>query len=386
MLSSSKKQLAIRKRGKHWQIDYFDPLGNRIRKSFKTKKEAEAELGKRVSLKAEGRYLDIKQEYSFTFNELAERYTENYQHQANFAHFKRSCIVRFKEFFCEDTLLARIRYYDLERYRNNLRHKPTRSETQRKPATIRSDVSCLHHMFTKAQEWEMVDTSPFNKGKSLLEKVNNMRTRFLTEEEIQRLIEACPKHVRKVVICALLTGMRRGEILSLQWSQIRNGFIYLQKTKTNESRQIPINEDLDRLFQEIRQENQLRSSYVFTYATGEEKIVGIKRINKRTKPAPVPDRFKEFKKSFKKALDAAQLDDFRFHDLRHTFASQMVMRGASLKDVQEILGHKTLTMTLRYAHLSQEHKKRAINLINGLTALSPPLVTSQHVTKCHKMT
>ena len=79
------------------------------------------------------------------------------------------------------------------------------------------------------------------------------------------------------------------------------------------------------------------------------------------------DRFKECKKSFQKALKTACLDDFRFHDLRHTFASQMVMRGASLKDVQEILGHKTMTMTLRYAHLSQEHKKKAINLVNGLT-------------------
>jgi site-specific recombinase XerC len=74
------------------------------------------------------------------------------------------------------------------------------------------------------------------------------------------------------------------------------------------------------------------------------------------------------KRAFKKALEDAGIEDCRFHDLRHTFASHMVMRGASIKEVQEILGHKSLTMTVRYAHLSQEHKKKAVNLLNGLTA------------------
>ncbi|UCD31630.1 MAG: tyrosine-type recombinase/integrase [Desulfobacterales bacterium] len=62
------------------------------------------------------------------------------------------------------------------------------------------------------------------------------------------------------------------------------------------------------------------------------------------------------------------IEDFRFHDLRHTFVSQLLMRGGTLKDVQELLGHKTMTMALRYAHLTQEHKKKAVNLLNGLTA------------------
>lgn len=360
----------VRRRGKHWQIDYFDPLGNRVRKSFVTKKEAEAELGKRVSLIAESRYLDVKKDYKNTFGELIARYEENYRYQSSFNTWKRACIERFKAFYGEKTLLAAIRYYDLERYRNQLRHKLTRSGRQRQTATVNKEMSCLHHMFTKANEWEMVEASPFTKGRTLLAKENNQRLRFLTQEEIIRLIEACPAHVRKVVICAINTGMRRGEILSLTWGQIRNGFIYLQKTKTNESRQIPINDTLAELFRDIRKEQELRSQYVFTYATGEEKIVGIEPVRERKKPAPVPDRFQGFKHSFARALREAGIFDFRFHDLRHTFASQMVMHGASLKDVQEILGHKTMTMTLRYAHLSQEHKKKAVNLLNGLTAPS----------------
>jgi len=113
----------------------------------------------------------------------------------------------------------------------------------------------------------------------------------------------------------------------------------------------------------------LRSPYVFTYAQSEDRLIGKKPVRKRKKEAPLPDRLNNVKNSFKKALQNAGIFDFRFHDLRHTFASQMIMRGASLKDVQEILGHKTLTMTLRYAHLSQEHKKKAVNLLNDLTAL-----------------
>ena len=72
-------------------------------------------------------------------------------------------------------------------------------------------------------------------------------------------------------------------------------------------------------------------------------------------------------KAFKAALVRAKIENFRFHDLRHTFASHLAMRGASSKDLQELLGHKTLSMTTRYAHLSQEHKKKAVNLLNGLT-------------------
>ena len=77
----------------------------------------------------------------------------------------------------------------------------------------------------------------------------------------------------------------------------------------------------------------------------------------------------------KAAVARAGLQDFRFHDLRHTFASQVIMRGGSLKDVQELLGHKTMTMTLRYSHLSSDHKRNAVNLLNGLTGIATPSIS-----------
>ena len=82
----------IRKRGQTYQIDYFDPTGKRIRKSFDKKKDAEAELGKRVSLKAEGRYLDVKKECVTTLGELIKKYTENFENQRSFKNWKKLCL------------------------------------------------------------------------------------------------------------------------------------------------------------------------------------------------------------------------------------------------------------------------------------------------------
>jgi integrase len=123
---------------------------------------------------------------------------------------------------------------------------------------------------------------------------------------------------------ALLTGMRRSELLGLKWEQIRNGFIYLTETKGGKARQIPINDRLE------------------------------------------GRRFYEVKRSFVSACRRAGIEDFRFHDLRHTFASRLVMKGASLKAVQELLGHADLKMTMRYAHLSHEHLRDSVNLLNDL--------------------
>lgn len=368
----------IRKRGKSYQIDYFDPNGKRVRKAFAKRKDAEAELGKRVSLIAEGRYLDVKKDYKTTFGELLEKYTENYEHQASFKSWKAICLGRFKSHFGEGTLLANIRYVDLETYRNNLRRTPTQHGAVRKDGTVNREMSCLHHLFTKAVEWEMMERNPFDKGKTLLLKENNQRLRFLSEEEIQDLLAQRPRHLRRIVECAILTGMRRGEILSLKWSQVRNGFIYLQKTKTNEPRQIPINDDLAALLGEIRKE--FNGEYVFTYRKSEDKLKGAKPVRKRKKPAPVAEAVSGIKSAFNTALKNAGIENFRFHDLRHTFASHAVMRGGTLKQVQEILGHKTMTMTLRYAHLSQEHKKEAVNRLNGLTARSGPEKPTCHKT------
>ena len=273
----------------------------------------------------------------------------------------------FQDHFGEETLLANIRYVDMETYQNHLKAKLTKQGGIRKDSTINREMGVLRHLFRKATEWEMMEQSPFDKGKSLQFKEVNERTRYLTEDELQRLIGESPEHLKRIVICAVNTGMDRGEILNLKWHQVKNGFIYLGKYKTRPVRQIPVNEDLDQVFVEIRKENELiskhdrkvkhlaviekTSDYVFTYAKR-----NIKRVDR----------------AFKSALSRAGIEDFRFKDLRHTFASHVLMRGGTLKDVQELLGHKNISMTMRYAHLSQEHKNKAVNLLNGLTTSKTP--------------
>ncbi|MBW2195611.1 MAG: hypothetical protein JRF37_08600 [Deltaproteobacteria bacterium] len=99
----------VGKKGVSWQIDYFDPTGKRIRLSFDKKKDAVAELGKRVSLMAEKRYLDVKKDYTTTFGELLDKYAENFQHQSSFKSWKVFCLKRFKDSFGELTRLSSIR-------------------------------------------------------------------------------------------------------------------------------------------------------------------------------------------------------------------------------------------------------------------------------------
>ena len=185
-----------------------------------------------------------------------------------------------------------------------------------------------------------------------------MRFRYLDEDEIQKLLDECKPFLRDIIVCAINSGMRKAEMLDLKWSQIRNGHIYLQKTKSKKSRQIPINEDLAALFRQIRQKQHLTSEYVFLCNRS-------RRIN-------------SIKYAIGAALRRAGIEDFRFHDLRHTFASHFIMRGGDLKSLQEILGHADIKTTRRYMHLSKSHKKRAVNLLNGLTSQN---ATSQNVSK-----
>jgi len=237
-----------------------------------------------------------------------------------------------------------------------LKTKLTQWGAIRKPATVNREMACLRRIMSKAVEWDMTEQDPFKKGKSLHIKENNKRLRFLSEDEITSLLDACPDYLQNIVECAINTGMRKGEILSLKWGQIRNGLIYLDKTKTNEARQIPVNDALNAVFKGIRKEQQLTSKHVFTYQG--------KHITDNVK------------NSFNAAMKRAGIVGFRFHDLRHTFASQLLLHGGDLKDVQELLGHKSMTMTLRYAHLTQEHKKKAVNLLNSLTG--------HHANDCNK--
>lgn len=151
------------------------------------------------------------------------------------------------------------------------------------------------------------------------------------------MLAACPPHLRPIVETALLTGMRKEELLSLKWEQINHGLIHLSKTKSGNPWHLPISGRLVEIFQQLRHQNHLKSPYVFCDGQGR--------------------RFNTVKRSFATACRKAEISDFRFHDLRHTFTSHLIMRGANLKTVQELLGHSDIKMTMRYAHLCPGHRQ-----------------------------
>ena len=348
-------------------------------RSFKLEEEADAEHGKRVSLIAEGRYLDVKKDCRMSFGELLKKYEENFKDQRSFKNWKKLCIKKFKEYFGEESLLSQIRFVDIETYKNRLRQTPVIGKAQKvhSVATVNREMAILHHIFQKATEWEMIEKSPFESGKGIFCKENNTRTRYLTQDEITRLLNSSPEHLKDIIICAIHTGMRKAEIFSLKWSQIKNRFIYLTKSKTDESRQVPVSDELKKLFDDVRRKQGTKADYVFRYdrASKKENDTNVVKLVVNNNPVT------EIKHSFNNALKKAGIEDFRFHDLRHTCASHLVMNGANLKDVQEILGHKGMAMTLRCAHLSQEHKRKAINLLNGLTESVKVDSASQNVRK-----
>jgi integrase len=175
---------------------------------------------------------------------------------------------------------------------------------------------------------------------------NNKRLRYLSKEECQALISNCKGDTRVIVITALNTGMRKGEILGLRWDNVdlRHGFILLDRTKNGERREIPINETLRISLQGITRRLDVPSVF-FDPVTG--------------KP------YQDVKRSFNTALRKAGIKDFRFHDLRHTFASHLVMAGVDITTVSKLLGHKSLTMTLRYSHLAPSHMVKAVNVLDG---------------------
>ena len=346
-----------------WYIDYTIGEGGnrkRIREAVGPKKtDAVARLSKILAAKREGKLFDIKKEDpNHTFDELLERYRETFKHQRSFK--SKEFRLAYLENYFTGRLLTSITVYDLEQFRNKMKAQPVKSGVEKIPKGMKvrtldlkpkrertvSDVnrtlSALRHMFSKAVEWQMLEQSPFKRAKGLFYKENNMRLRFLTYDEAEDLLRCCVDYLKPIVLTALHTGMRKSEILTLKWSQIRNGYIYVIKSKTDTQRQIPINKTLKALFKSMPR--HIKSDFVFCKKNG--------------KP------YGDIKKSFNSALKKAGLDDVTFHTLRHTTASWLVMRGASLKAVAEILGHSDISTTQRYAHLSEGYMTKAVELLD----------------------
>jgi integrase len=234
------------------------------------------------------------------------------------------------------------------------KYKVLRLQQNVEPATVNREIACLRHMFNKANEWDYLKNNPIQSVRMLKEPPG--RIRYLEPDEIEKLlkvIDNLPRntgvYLKPIVILALNTGLRKSEILQLRWRNINlvERKIEVLRTKTNELLSLPMNETCGQSLKIINRHPQ--SEYVFCDKKG------------------IP--YGNVRKSFESALKMADISDFRFHDLRHTFASHLVMSGCDFRTVQQLMGHKDIKMTMRYAHLSQDHLQEAVGKLDSLWTL-----------------
>ena len=320
----------------------FQANGVRIYESTKTKNRKLAEeiyLNRRAEIIAGIEPVRRFKIEDITFSELSSKYLEYIPGRLRSYPSQKVLINKLVKVFGNIKLNA-IDIVSIEKMQSNI------IADDLSAAYANRLTAAVKRMFTKAYEWELISEDVLKRIRKVkLLKGEVKRLRYLSSNEIETLISACGKEIKPIVITALNTGMRKSEILHLTWDRVdlKNRIILLDKTKNGERREIPINQTLLNTLSDIVR--NIKTDYVF--------------YNPETlKP------YCDIKKSFTGALRKAHIIDFHFHDLRHTFASRLVMSGVDLATIQKLLGHKTINMTLRYAHLSNIHLKDAVNILD----------------------
>ena len=262
-----------------------------------------------------------------------KRFSKDYLNHVRFVIQKRSwtrdelCLKHLLSFF-GSSKLDKIKPKDIDDFKKYRLSKV-------KPATVNRELEVLRHMFNLAERWN----SFFGKNpvsRSGLLKVNNIKERILTWDEETRVLKTSPHYLRHITICALHTGMRKSEIITLTWNNVDfdKNFILIDQTnsKSKKQRIITINSMLRKLLLEIRIQS-LGTEFVFLNSDG----LPYKRQD-------------SLNRAFQLALKKANIIGLRFHDLRHTAATRMVESTGNIVAVNKILGHADLKTTMRYAH------------------------------------
>jgi integrase len=235
--------------------------------------------------------------------------------------------------------LDEIAPFDLERYRRD------RKQAGRSDVTVNRELAFLRHLYSMAMTWSKATDNPVKKVRFARE--NNGRMRLLSPEEEQQLLACCGPQLHPLVTAALHTGFRASELLSLTWADVdfrrRVVTVRAAYAKNGESRSVPMNAVLTATLQRVRMNASDATGPVFCSRNG----------------AP----YRSFRTAFERAVRHARIEGLVFHDLRHSFASRLVMSGVDLPTVQALMGHKEISMTLRYTHLTTDHKQRAVRAL-----------------------
>ncbi len=306
-----------------------------------SKKLAEQLLAKRKAEILDGKF-DVNRPDAILFTEFAGEFLEyaNTTKKERTHRFHKNSLVALNKFFGE-SYLGKITPYEIEQFKLN-----RLSEVS--PSSVNRELATLNHIFNMAIKWEKARENPVEKVQKLKEPPGKIR--YLSADEIKILIEHCTiPYLRIAVLISVHTGMRKGEVLALQKKDINfdNQMISVEETKSDGKREdspksgkcryIPIN---NTLYQELKD--------WIDKLDGEDIL-------------PVDD----FRKAFNTAKKDAGLSDISFHTLRHTAASHLVMGGVDLITVKEVLGHESLKMVERYSHLSPDHRRRAMDILQN---------------------
>lgn len=334
--------MGIYQKGENYGIDYYNGH-KRIRELVgPSKGEAKTLLAAKRAERLRGRQGISPKIDAPPFDQFVEGpYTEYARTNKRGFHNEQYRLQQLTKFFGKRKL-SELTRWDAENFKNEMAQLVA-------PATVNRLAGNLKHILSMAVTWEALSTDPFI-GVKLL-RVPKRTARILSEEEEVKLLTACSQirapYLESVVIIALNTGMRKGEILSLRWEHINltNRLITIINGKTADSdRYIPMNDAIFELLSSLYQKR--KSEFVFPSTR------------------KIGERFLDPKVGFMKAVRLAAIPHIRFHDLRHTFATRLVRSRVDLITIQQLLGHSKITTTARYAHSSADAKINAVKRLD----------------------
>jgi integrase len=340
-----------RSNGKPWCIAYkgLDGRLRREKTDAPTKELAKRLLAKKLVELTEAKVSGVEFEPKVvTFNEFAKEYMEHARavKTASAALRDESSLTHLKPFFGEYPL-RKIHSGLVQRY---IDQRMTKKEdgSRIRPATVNREQTTLSAMFREAVKRRLTDKNPVRGIRQLPE--NNTVVRYLTDDEEIELFKELSEHLKPIVTTALNTGMRKSELLGLRWEEVdlEQRLICIKNAKNHKKRYIPINDVVLEVMNEQRRHDK-DAEHVFP--------------SRRSK-----NHWKNVDGAWQRAVRRAKIVNFRFHDLRHTFASRLIRKGVPIKAVQELLGHGSIVVTMRYAHLAPGDLREAVDLLGGRKA------------------
>jgi len=295
----------------------------------------------------EGRFFKTAESQKHTLSDLIQRYIRDVLPRKAKVYVEYASQLKWWEEQIGDVRLSELSTSLISEKRDFLSRTITNRKKEMSPARVNRYMAALSTALnTSIREWEWMEDNPMRKISKLKEPRG--RVRYLSDEERERLLDACKDSANTnlylVVVLALSTGARQQEIWDLRWSNVNliKGLITFSETKNDEFRSVPLKGHPLKLLLEHSRIRREESDIIFP---------------SKKNPAVSYD----FRNPWKKALVIAKVEDFRWHDLRHSCASYLAMNGQPIRTIAEILGHKTLSMVQRYTHLNAEHLSEAIS-------------------------